>query len=160
MNIVLPVLLFNLLVQLKLRRPFTQDLTQKYGQQTLKTFRKLKKLQLQRDKSQADLEFLQQCKLNGVFPKFIYFKSSIRNFNCSRLYISILHKCLDFEIRSKKRKYGKLNRNFVNLLEQYKSVVSWLDFKVTLSKLTKDNTNKIKKSKKNSCEKTYCFRCF
>ena len=145
------VLLFNLLLHLKLRRPFTQDITQKYGQQTLKNFRKLQKLQLQRDKSQCDLEFLQQCKLSGVFPKFIYFKSSIRNFNSSKLYVSILYKCLDYEIKSKKKKYSKLHKNYTNLLEQYRSGVSWLDYKVTLSKITKDNANKIKKSKKNSC---------
>ena len=128
------VLLFNLILHIKSRRPFTQDITRKYGQQTLKNFRKLQKLQLQRNKSQCDLEFLQQCKLSGVFPKFIYFKTSIRNFNSSRLYVSILHKCLDYEIRNKKRKYNKLDQRYANLLEQYRLKVSWLDYKVTLSK--------------------------
>ena len=142
------LLLFNFLLRVKLRRPFTQDIAQKYGQQSLKKFRKLQRLQLQRDKSQCDLEFLQTCKLNGVFPKFIYFKTSIRNFNCSKLYVSILHKCLDFEIRSKKRKFSKLDRCFVNLLDQFRTEVSWLDYKVTLSKLSKVNANKIKKAKR------------
>ena len=153
------LLLFNFLLQCKFRRPFTQHLTKTYGQQGLKDFRRIKTLRLQRDKSQCDLEFLQQCKLSGVFPKFIYFKSSIKNFSSSKLYVSILHKCLNYEIRCKKRKYNKLDRNYANLLEQFKSNVSWLDYKVTLSKLTKDNANKIKKVKRTHIKKTYGFRC-
>ena len=141
------VLLF--ILQLRyFKHPFSQVISKNYGQQTLKKFRKLKKLQLQRDKSQCDLEFLLTCKSCGVFPKFIYFRSSIRNFSSSKLYVSILHRCLSYEIRSKQKKFARLNKTYTSLLEQYKSVVSWLDYKVSLSRLTKDNINKINNVKR------------
>ena len=137
----------NLLVNIRHRRPINQVLLSNYGQSTLKKFRKLEKIQLQRDKSLCDLDFLKTCKSNSVFPKFLFFKTSIRNFNNSKLYISILHKCLNFEIRNKTRKSTKLTNEFENNLKQFKECVSWLDYNVSLSRLTRRNKIKINKVK-------------
>ena len=145
-QVIIRVFLF--ILNLKIRRPFPQVICKNYGQQTLKNYRKLQRLQLQRDKSLCDLEFLQRCKQCGIFPKFVYFRSSIRNFSNSKLYVSILHKCLNYEIRSKQRKFTRLSRTYSNLCDQFKTEVSWLDYKVFLARLTRDNTNKINNVKR------------
>ena len=141
------VLLFTLLLKIRYTRPFTQVLVEHYGLSTLRDFRRLQKLQLQRDKSRCDWEFLEKCKSCGVIPKFLYFKTSVKNFTNSKLYLSILHKSLNFEINNKHRKFIKLSKEFESKLQLFKNTVSWLDFKVVLSKLTKDNANKIKNVK-------------
>ena len=141
------LVVFNYLCQLRYKRPVPQVLHHNYGLSTLRSFRKLQKLHLQRDKSLCDLEFLQKCKSKGVFPKFIVFKTSIRNFRNSKLYVSILHKCLRFEISNKQKKYNKLSKDFDNKLEQFRKTVSWLDYRVAFSLITKDNSKKINKVK-------------
>ena len=134
---------YFLLFNIRYRRPVPQVLHQNYGQSTLKTFRRLQKLHLQRAKSLCDLEFLQLCKLRNVFPRFLFFKSSIRNLKDSKLYVSILQKCLNFEINNKRKKYNRLGKEYDCILKQFKNTVSWLDYKVSLSSISKDNSNKI-----------------
>ena len=131
------------LFNIRYRRPVSQVLHQNYGQSTLKTFRRLQKLHLQRAKSLCDLEFLQLCKLRNVFPRFLFFKSSIRNLRDSKLYVSILYKCLNFEINNKRKKYNRLGKDYHVCLQQFRDNVSWLDYKVSLSSITKDNSRKI-----------------
>ena len=138
---------FTLLYQVRYRRPVTQVLFENYGQETLKDFRILQKLQLQRDKSLCDLEFLTKCKIYGVIPKFLYFRSSVKNFHSSKLYLSILHKSLNFEIRNKQKKSAKLGKEYQDKLGLFKNRVSWFDYKVLLSRLTRDNDKKIKNVK-------------
>ena len=59
----------------------------------------------------------------------------------------MLNKCLNFEIKSKQRKFNKLNRDYKNGLDLFKGKVSWLDYKVLVSKLTHCNHSKIKNVK-------------
>ena len=143
MNLQVITWVYFFLFNIRYRRPVPQVLHQNYGQSTLKSFRRLQNLHLRRAKSLCDLEFLQLCKLRNVFPRFLFFKSSIRNLRDSKLYVSILHKCLNFEINSKRKKYNRLDKEFNVNLQQYKSNVSWLDYKVSLSFITKDNSRKI-----------------
>ena len=55
----------------------------------------------------------------------------------------MLFKCLDFELKKKQRIFSKLKEQYNRELSQFKSSVSWLDYKVLLSKLTKSNKYKI-----------------
>ena len=141
------VLVFHLLLQVRYRRPFTQVILEKYGLPTLKEFRSIQKIHLQRDKSRCDLDFLKKCKSFGVIPKFLYFKSSVKNFTNSKLYLSILHKSLNFEIKNKQRKLNRLSKDYEEKLVSFRSKVSWLDFKFLMSRLTRDTNNKIKNVK-------------
>ena len=59
----------------------------------------------------------------------------------------MLHKCLNFEIRSTHRKHIRLSHEYKNNLQQFRESVSWFDYRVLLSKLTKDNVNKINHTK-------------
>ena len=141
------VLVISFILKLRYKRPFKQVICQNYGQPTLQEFRKLQKLNLQRDKSLCDLEFLTRCKSCGVIPKFLYFKTSVKNFTNSKLYLSILHKSLTFEINNKRKKFIKLGKDYDRKVECFKSKVSWLDFKFLLSRLTRENNSKISRVK-------------
>lgn len=54
-------------------------------------FTRLQKTQLSRDKAACNLRYLSACKVGDVILKFIYFKSSQRNFSDIMLYRSILN---------------------------------------------------------------------
>ena len=58
---------YNLLVNIRHHRPISQVLLQNYGLSTLKKFRRLEKIQLQRDKSLCDLDFLKILSEDGCF---------------------------------------------------------------------------------------------
>ena len=46
----------------------------KYGNVTVKDFRKHEKLQYKKNKLKLDIDFLNNCKQLGVYPKFLIFK--------------------------------------------------------------------------------------
>ena len=50
------------------------DITQKYGNVTIKDFRKYEKLEYKKNKLKLDFNFLNSCKQLGVYPKFLIFK--------------------------------------------------------------------------------------
>ena len=50
------------------------DVARKYGNITVKHFRKYEKLQYRNNKLKLDIEFLNNCKQIGVYPKFLIFK--------------------------------------------------------------------------------------
>ena len=46
----------------------------KYGNVTVKDFRKYEKLQYKKNKLKLDIDFINNCKQLGVYPKFLIFK--------------------------------------------------------------------------------------
>ena len=50
------------------------DIAQKYGIVTVKDFRKYEKLEYKKNKLKLDIDFLNNCKQLGVYPKFLIFK--------------------------------------------------------------------------------------
>ena len=50
------------------------DLAQKYGNVTVKDFHRYKKLQYKKNKLKLDIDFLNNYKQLGVYPKFLIFK--------------------------------------------------------------------------------------
>ena len=50
------------------------DIARKYGNTTVKDFRKYEKLQCKKNKLKLDIDFLSNCKQLGVHPKFFIFK--------------------------------------------------------------------------------------
>ena len=50
------------------------DIARKYGNTTVKDFRKYEKLQCKKNKLKLDIDFLSNCKQLGVYPKFLIFK--------------------------------------------------------------------------------------
>ena len=136
---------FTFLSALRFRKdvPLNQVLSQRYGRPLVSSYRHLQKTHLRRDKAVLDLQFLNACKSGGVIPKLLYFKVSLQNFTSSKLYRSILFKCLDFEIKRKEGLIEKLKGAYTRDVDHFKTLVSWLDFKILLSKLTKSNRCKL-----------------
>ena len=60
------------------------DIARKYGNITVKHFRKYEKLQYKHNKLKLDVDFLNDCKQLGVYPKFLIFK--LRMFLIKTLY--------------------------------------------------------------------------
>ena len=52
------------------------DIARKYGNVTVKDFRKHEKLEYKKNKLKLDIDFLNNCKQLGVYPKFLIFKLS------------------------------------------------------------------------------------
>ena len=50
------------------------DIARKYGNITVKHFQKNEKLQYKNNKLKLDIDFLNNCKQLGVYPKFLIFK--------------------------------------------------------------------------------------
>ena len=50
------------------------DIAHKYGNVTVKDFRKYEKLEYKKNKLKLDIDFLNNCKQLGVHPKFLIFK--------------------------------------------------------------------------------------
>ena len=50
------------------------NIAQKYGNVTVKDFRKYEKLEHKKNKLKLDIDFLNNCKQLGVYPKFLIFK--------------------------------------------------------------------------------------
>ena len=50
------------------------DIAQKYGNVTVKDFRKYEKLEYIKNKLKLEIDFLNSCKQLGVYPKFLIFK--------------------------------------------------------------------------------------
>ena len=75
------------------------DIARKYGNATVKVFRKYEKLEYKKNKLKLGIDFLNNCKQLGVYPKFLIFKlpnvsnkdalsnsSSLYNTPCNRFY--------------------------------------------------------------------------
>ena len=50
------------------------DIARRYGNVTVKDFRKYEKLEYKKNKLKLDIDFLNNCKQLGVYPKFLIFK--------------------------------------------------------------------------------------
>ena len=50
------------------------DIARKYGNVTVKDFRKYERLEYKKNKLKLDINFLNNCKQLGVYPKFLIFK--------------------------------------------------------------------------------------
>ena len=73
-------------------------LRKRYGENLVKSVRKLEKLDFKHKKAQLDLEFLQTCKKNNVIPKFLRFKLANRKLSSSHAYNICQKRLLNQEI--------------------------------------------------------------
>ena len=64
------------------------DIAQKYGNVIVKDFQKYEKLEQKKNKPKLDIDFLNNCKQLGLYPKFLIFAitSSLHNTPCNRFY--------------------------------------------------------------------------
>ena len=74
------------------------DIARKYGNVTVKDFRRYEKLEYKKNKLKLDINFLNNCKQLGVYPKFLIFKlPNVSNKDAlsirKRLLRSAINKC-------------------------------------------------------------------
>ena len=143
------VLVFTFIYNLKFPSgsSIARILLTRYGRPALNKYRRLERLHWTFHKAAEDLTFLNTCKEYGVTPKFLLFRTSLSNLYGSRLYQSMLFKLLAFEIKNKINHVNRLKQEFFNCFNEFKSTVSWLDFKILTSKISHNSESKIKEVK-------------
>ena len=73
------------------------DIAQKHGNVTVQDFRKYEKLKYKHNKLKLDIDFLNNCKQLGVYPKFLIFKlpnvsNKDASWICKRVLCSAINK--------------------------------------------------------------------
>ena len=114
------------------------DIAGKYGNATVKDFRKYEKLEHKNNKLKLDIDFLNNCKQFGVYPKFLIFKlpnDSNKDALSSRKTI----------LRSPIKKHDKELQHFLKELSLYKTFLSKQLPTINFYILTKSITSHNKK---------------
>ena len=83
-------------------------LLERYGQETLKIYKKVTDTSRQLEKATLDLEFLRTCKTYDIVPKFLRFKLYRKNLQSTQLYKSWQVKLLNLEIDEKRKRINFL----------------------------------------------------
>ena len=121
------VLLFILELRFPSNESITATLRNKYGQQTVHTFRKLETLWRKRDKTLCDIEFLKICYNSNITPKFLRIK--VYRYLQSTSHVGNLqHRLLEAELQSKGKHLKELQNTLENTLITLQSSLSLVDF--------------------------------
>ena len=124
-------------------------LKRRYGNQGLKSYRDVEKLDFKLKKIKCDVEFLQLCKENRLTPSFLHFKLYNKDLSSSHLYRKFQEKLLDHELKQKRTQQRILSRKLKSLKSDLQSTFSHFDF-LHLSHLIENcNRKKIKNRKNN-----------
>ena len=72
------------------------DFARKYGNITVKDFQKYEKVEYKKNKLKLDIDFLNNCKQLGVYPKFLIFKlPNVSNKDALSLCKRLLHSTIN-----------------------------------------------------------------
>lgn len=133
------VLLFILKIKCKLtRRNQLPHICNKYGYETLRLYRKYEATYRRFEKAQCDVQFLEICRSNEVFPNFIKFKLYRRSLYSTPLYKDALWSLLNNEINFKLDKVNSLRSLLFTLNCDLKSELSFCDY-VSLTSVIRTN---------------------
>ena len=119
------------------------DIARKYGNATVKKFRKYEKLEYKKNKLKLDIDFLTNCKQFVVYPKFIIFKlPRVSNKDA-----------LSFRKRILRSAINQHNKEFQNLSKELSlskyylyTQISTIDFYVFTKSITSYNKKSLQKS--------------
>ena len=119
------------------------DIVRKYGNVTVKYFRKYEKLEYKKTKLKLDINFLNNCKQLGAYPKFLIFKLP----NVSHTDALSIRKRL---LRSAVNKRYKELQHFskeLSLSENFlRKQLSTIDFYIPTKSISLDNKESLQKS--------------
>ena len=72
------------------------DIARKFGNVTVEDFRKYEKLEYKKNKLKLDIDFLNNCKQLGVYPKFLTFKlMNVSNKDALSIRKRLLHSAIN-----------------------------------------------------------------
>ena len=93
------------------------DIVWKYGNVTVKDFRKYEKLKYKMNKLKFDIDFLNNCKPLGVYPKFLIFKlPNVSNKDALSIRKRLLRRAINKRNKELQHvsKYLSLNEKFLS----------------------------------------------
>ena len=139
------VFLFIIRCRFPKSKSVAEIIRSRYGNHVLKITRKYERLDYKIRKVTLDITFLRTCVENDVIPTFLNFKVSSSRLRGSRVYMECQKKLLCDEIAFKVVHLEKLNRDFKQLGDDLKSVISYFDLTHVINLSTKCNISAIKK---------------
>ena len=118
-------------------------IARKYGNITVKRFRKYEKLQCKNNKLKLDIDFLNNCKQLGVYPKFLIFKlPNVSNKDA----VSIRKRLLRSAINKRNKELQHVSKD-LSLSENFLSEqLSTMDFYILTKSITLHNKKSLLKS--------------
>ena len=102
-------------------------ITDRYGVNTLSSFRRKENLYFKVSKNRLDLSFLIKCKECKVFPNFLNFKTTNNGLRNSRAYSRCKGLLLDEEIRQKRRAQRRLQTEYETTNDQLRAQIRNVD---------------------------------
>ena len=117
-------------------------ISRKYGNVTVKDFRKHEKLEYKKNKLKLDIDFLNNCKQLGVYPKLLIFKL----LNVSNKDPLSIRKRLQRSAINKRNKKLQHLSNELSLSENFLSTqLSTIDFYILTKSITSYNKKSLQK---------------
>ena len=127
------------------------DITQRYGNATVKDFRNYGKLEYKKNKLKLDINFFNNCKQLGIYPKFVIFKLP-NDSNKDTLSIRKRLLCTAFNKRNKELKHPSkelsLSKNFLS------KQLSAIDFSILTKSIRSHNKKSLYTQQKKLCSLT------
>ena len=119
------------------------DIARKYGNVTVKDFRKYEKLEYKKNKLKLDIDFLYKCKQLGVYPKFLIFK--LRNVS-NKDALSIRKRLLRSAINKRNKEIQHLSKALSLSVNFLSTQISTIDFYILTKSITSYNKKSLQKS--------------
>ena len=119
------------------------DIARKYGNVTVKDFRKYEKLEYKKNKLKLDIDFLNNCKQLGVYPKFLIFKlPNVSNKDA----LSIRKRLLRSAINKRNKELQQLSKELSLSVNFLSTQLSTIDFYILTNSITSYNKKSLQKS--------------
>ena len=120
-----------------------KDIARRYGNVTVKDFRKYEKLEYKKNKLKLDIDFLNNCKQLGVYPKFLIFKlPNVSNKDA----LSIRKRLLRSAINKRNKELQHLSKELSLSVNFLSTQLSTIDFYILTNSITSYNKKSLHKS--------------
>ena len=119
------------------------DIARKYGNVTVKDFRKYEKLEYKKNKLKLDIDFINNCKQLGVYPKFLIFK--LPKFS-NKDALSIRKSLLCSATNKRNKELQHLSKELSLSVNVLSTQVSTTDFYILTKSITSYNNKSLQKS--------------
>ena len=119
------------------------DIPRKYGNVTVKDIRKYEKLEYKKNKLKLDIDFLNNCKHLGVYPKFLIFQlPNVSNKDA----LSIHKRLLRGDINKRNKELQHLSKELSLSVNILSTQLSTTDFYILTKSITSYNRKLLQKS--------------
>ena len=124
-------------------------LNRRYGNQGIKIYRTVEKLDFKLKKTRCDINFLQNCISNNLTPTFVRFRLYKNDLHSTHMYRNFQKKLLEKELKSKRSQERIISHQLDVSKENLRCIVSIFDYAHLTQLISTSNNKKI-----NSVNKT------